>query len=270
MIFEKCTLITCCIVGILTIAGPSVSRATQYPVHQPVPGGIAVIVLQNIQSDDPRARFGRTPILILNRNGVWLGIVGIDLDTALGNYVITVKTAEDQFSLGFSVAPFSYTFDRSAKKPGFPPNRNTTLPWRPELEASFPLMSPVKATHVSQFGTRYANNEDMQPARWIILSGIDAAEVFAPGRGVVADVADIDEINFYLTIDHGMGLQSRLGPLTQLRTAVGESVKRGETLGELGDGTLESRALNWTILLNGVAVNPKLVTDQLVDTLPSD
>jgi hypothetical protein len=265
--FDKRSLITCCIVGLLTIAVSSVSRATQYPVHQPVPGGIAVIVLQNIPGGDPRARFGRTPILVLNRNGVWLGIVGIDLDMALGNYVITVKTAEDQFSLGFSVTPFSYTFERSAKKPGFPPNWNTTVPWRPELEASFPLMSPVKARRASKFGTRYAHDEDVQPVSWAILSGTNAAEVFAPGQGVVVDIVENEEIDFYLTIDHGMGLQSRVGPLMQVRTALGESVKRGETLGELGAG---ARSLNWKVLLNGVAVNPILVTDQLVGTLPAE
>jgi murein DD-endopeptidase MepM/ murein hydrolase activator NlpD len=270
VIFDKTTLINCCIAGLLTIAASSVSRATQYPVHQPVPGGIAVIALQTGRGDDPRARFGRTPILVLNRNGEWLGIVGIDLDTALGNYLITVKTAEEDFSLGFSVTPFSYTFERSAVKPGFPPDRSTTVPWRPELEASFPLMSPVKASRVSQFGMRYANDEDVQPVRWVTLSGIDSVEVFAPGRGVVVDVVDIDETNFYLTIDHGMGLQSQVGPLTQLRTAVDESVKRGETLGELGAETPGAASLNWAVLLNGVAVNPKLVADQLVDTLASD
>lgn len=267
MTFDKRSLITCCIVGLLTTAVSSVSRATQYPVHQPVPGGIAVIALQTGRGENPRARFGRTPILVLNRNGVWLGIVGIDLDMALGNYLITVKTAEEDFSLDFSVTPYSYSFEQGLEKPVFPPDSNPSVPWRPELEASFPLMSPVKAKRASKFGTRYANDEDVQPVSWAILSGTDAAEVFAPGQGVVVDIVENEEIDFYLTIDHGMGLQSRVGPLMQVRTAVGESVKRGETLGELGAG---ARSLNWKVLLNGVAVNPILVTDQLVGTLPAE
>lgn len=267
MTLGKRSLITCCILGLLIIAGSSVSRATQYPVHQPVPGGIAVIALQNGQGENPRARFGRTPILVLNRNGVWLGIVGIDLDTALGNYLITVKTAKEDYSLGFSVTPYSYSFEQGVEKPVFPPDRNPSVPWRPKLEASFPLLSPVKARRASKFGARYGNDEDVQPLKWTTLKGIDSAEVFAPGRGVVVDIVENDEINSYLTIDHGMGLQSRVGPVKQVRTAVGEAVNRGQTLGELGAG---ARSLNWKVLLNGVTVNPILVTDQLVDTLPAE
>jgi len=261
--FDKRTRVACCIVGLLTISGASVSHAQQYPVDQSVPGGVAVIALPSKLSDEPRARFGRTPILVLNRNGVWLGVVGLDLDMALGNYLITVTTAEDEFSLNFAVTPFSYSFEQSAEKPRLPPDRISKFPWRPELDASLPLMNPVKATRMSQFGTRYANDVNVRPVRWAILEGINAIEVFAPGRGVVVDVEEFGESNYYIAIDHGMGLQSRLGPLAQLSPAVGDSVKRGEKLGELEAGASGSRSLYWKVLLNGVAVNPNLVTDQL-------
>ena len=257
------TLAACCAAALVTVASSSTSRAAQYPVNQPVPGGIAVIELEANLNDDPTARFGRTPILMLKRNGVWLGVVGIDLDTPPGNYLVTVNFMDKETSSEFSVMPYSYPLKQDTGEQRAPHDEDAPAPWRPELEASFPLMSPARASHLEQFGTHYADEETVHPATWAVLAGIDSVEVIAPGQGVVTDIAERKEAGIYLTIDHGMGLQSSVGPLKQLRKELGESVERGEPLGALGGVASGSRTLSWKVLLNGVAVNPVLVTDQL-------
>ena len=99
------------------------------------------------------------------------------------------------------------------------------------------------------------------------MSDIEANEVVAPGRGAVVDVMNNDGINYFLTIDHGMGLYSCVGPIRNVVKKTSEPVDRGEVLGELGIDSFRPHTLYWKVLLNGVAVNPELVSDQLKGTV---
>ena len=67
---------------------------------------------------------------------------------------------------------------------------------------------------------------------------------------------------FYVTIDHGMGLYSSVGPIKQLRKENGKAVDRGEVLGKFEYHKTLFRDVYWRTTLNGVAVNPFLFTEQ--------
>lgn len=255
-------LAACALFALLAV-DPSDAAASKYPVHQPVPGGIAVIEIGPDWGEGYEARFGSRPILVLQRNGAWLGVVGIGLDTALGNYLISVKTPDDMSSLGFYVKAHSYPFKEEFSTLGVPGELNPASSWRPGLDASFPLISPVEGTRVEQFGSRHAVGNAAESVNWAVMSDIRSKDVVAPGGGAVADVFNTDGINYFVTIDHGMGLYSCVGPIRNFVLEQGQPVKKGETLGALGIDTVRPHTLYWKVTLNGVAVNPELVSDQL-------
>lgn len=258
----------CALFALLATAGPSGARASDYPRHQPVPGGIAVIELGRAWGEGYEARFGRTPILVLERNGAWLGVVGIGLDTALGNYLISVKSQDEMASIGFYVKPHSYTFKEEFSMLGVPEELNPATTWRPGLDASFPLISPVEGTRVEQFGSRYEVENSAESVDWAVMSDIRSNDVVAPGRGAVAEVFNNDGINYFVTIDHGMGLYSCVGPIRNFALEKGQRVEKGGLLGTLGIDTVRPHTLYWKVTLNGVAVNPELVSDQLDAAVP--
>lgn len=242
----------------------SICHAEPYPKHHPVPGGIAVIGLNIDSKNEVTARFGRTPILTIEDKGSWYGVVGIDLDTAQGNYLITVNTSSaDPITKEFSVSPHGYLLKTKRDHTETPQPLNSPDVWRPELDASFPLLPPVATAKTVPFGTRYAEEKNMGPELWAVFHLMSGQEVVAPGQGVVADIFKAEEEEtFYVTIDHGMGLYSSVGPLKRLRTENGQQVDKGEVVGEFEYDKTVSRSVYWKTALNGVAVNPMLFTDQ--------
>lgn len=252
----------CLLFATVVVAAPAASTL-QYPAHLPVPGGIAVIEIGGAYGADFEARFGRKPILVVERQGVWFAVVGIGLDTPLGNYLISVKSPDSVTSVGFYVKPHSYLFKDQFSELGIPDNPVTSATWRSRLDASFPLISPVRGNLVEQFGSRYQTGQVAKTVEWAVLSDIDGDDVVAPGRGRIADILNIDGINYFVTIDHGMGLLSSIGPVRKIDQESGQQVEKGETLGKLGIDTIRPHTLYWKVSLNGVAVNPDLVSDQL-------
>ena len=248
------------------LGGLSAGYAAQYPVHHPVPGGVAVIKLTVPGAGKLTARFGRKPIMVLNQGGEWYGVVGLDLDAPLGSYVITVRTEEEEIaSQEFAVIPFSYPF-----KTGRPAGRalpvGKPLTWRPELDTDFPLMYPAGSASLEPFGTRYVEGESIVPVRCVMLRVSATVEVTAPGGGAIAELNEYEAGSFYITIDHGMSLHSSIGPITKPRKEQGQAVKKGEVVGEFNPEQTVPTTLNWQVLLNGVNVNPLLFTDGF--TLP--
>lgn len=249
---------------IICIGGLSAGHAAQYPLHHPVPGGVAVIELAVRDGAEFTARFGRKPIMVLKRGGTWYGVVGLDLDAPLGNYLITVRAEEEETTAQeFTVTPFSYPF-----KSGPPASR--TLPpreppvWRPQLDTGFPLLYPASSASVEPFGTRYVEGDNIVPVQCVMLHVPATAEVTAPGGGAIVELNEYQTGSYYLTIDHGMGLHSSIGPITRPRKAQGEAVDQGEVVGEFDPA--ESPSLNWQLSLNGARVNPLLFTEGF--TLP--
>jgi len=64
-------------------------------------------------------------------------------------------------------------------------------------------------------------------------------------------------------LDHGLGVQSLYAHLSSIGTKVGDTVAKGQELGRTGiTGLAGGDHLHFTILLQGVAVNPVEWWDQ--------
>ena len=249
-----------CLLAVVHAAEP---QGVALPTHHPVPGGIAVIRLNVDGEGEPQARYGRTPILVINNDGGWRGIVGIDLDTPLGNYVVTATSSSGETTTGdFSVTPYEYPLKSSGRPNVLPHPLQLPDTWTATLFASFPFVLPAESIRIERFGTLYTDGDDMLPVESAILHVSGDSDVRAPGRGLIAELYEYGEENFFVTIDHGMGLHSALGPIRKPRRKVGDMTERGEVLARFEPRNSISPKLHWRTSLNGVNIDPLLLTQR--------
>lgn len=229
-----------------------------FPPHHPVPGGIVVIRLDVSEPAPPDTKFGRTPVMVMEDPDGWLGIVGIDLDTPLGNYLVTtIDSSGDTGAKDFSIMPYSYPLAAGETIP-FPSEVETSSAWVADFRAEFPFVKPIEAAKDDAFGTRYIEGESIEFARSITLHVPEKREVLAPGAGKVAQIVATEDSGTFVVLDHGMGLYTYLGPLlTGLE--IDAEVDAGEPIGEFVPNAGSSPALHWKTTLNGVAVDPLLL-----------
>lgn len=143
------------------------------------------------------------------------------------------------------------------KKKGFS-NLVEYLEDQKNLMASTPNLRPSKGWVASKFGYR------LSPAtgKKEFHKGIDIANkkgtsVIATADGIITH-ADMKEfLGKLITIDHGHGVVTKYGHLSKVLVKPGDSVKRGDVIGEIGNtGRTKGLYVHYEIRLNGLPVNP--------------
>jgi len=126
------------------------------------------------------------------------------------------------------------------------------------LLASTPSLWPTRGWVTSGFGYRpypFTGNEKMH-------EGIDIATrigtpVVAPADGVVTFVGSEGSFGNLIVIDHGYGISTRFGHLSEIYIRVGKRVRRGDKIAAVGDtGRCTGPHVHYEVRLNGVPVNP--------------
>lgn len=124
--------------------------------------------------------------------------------------------------------------------------------------ASTPAIRPTNGWVSSQFGYRTSPFT----GRRTFHKGLDIANrkntpIVAPADGVVTFAAPKGNMGTMLTIDHGHGIVTRYGHLNKIMIKAGDSVKRGDTIGLMGNsGRSTGPHLHYEVRLNGIPVNP--------------
>ncbi len=91
----------------------------------------------------------------------------------------------------------------------------------------------------------------------IDLASLENSPVPASNSGVVVFVGDVGIYGNMVIIDHGMGLMSLYGHLSEVFVKEGQFVKKGEVIGKTGKtGLALGDHLHFGILLHGYEVNP--------------
>ena len=89
------------------------------------------------------------------------------------------------------------------------------------------------------------------------LASLQQAPVPASNRGIVLYAADLGIYGNCVILDHGLGVLSLYGHLSTMDVKEGETVEKGQVLGRTGiTGLAGGDHLHFTILVNGIAVNP--------------
>lgn len=89
------------------------------------------------------------------------------------------------------------------------------------------------------------------------LASLAQAPVHASNRGLVLWAGFLGIYGNSVVLDHGLGVQSLYGHFSSLQVKEGDAIEKGQELGRTGmTGLAGGDHLHFTMLVNGVAVNP--------------
>ena len=233
------------------------------------PGGVTAVRV---------TAFARTVSAARSDEGGWRALVGIDLDTAPGDYPVLVEadlpsgiTASERRVITVGEKEFPTRLLRVDPKFVTPPRAV-----RPRIEREAALLAtlfatedeaptwpgtfvvPIEGALVSGFGVRSVFNGEPRAAH----GGADFASptgtpVAAPAGGRVVLAADLYFTGGTIVVAHGGGAYSLLAHLSRRDVRKGEAVKRGQVVGAVGaTGRVTGPHLHWTVRLHTARVDP--------------
>ena len=133
---------------------------------------------------------------------------------------------------------------------------------RPEMmwtEAFSQLGNTAVESRFADYRTYFYQGKeiDQQVHLGFDLASLQHAPVPASNRGVVLYANDLGIYGNCVILDHGLGVLSLYGHLSTMDVKEGEAVEKGQVLGRTGvTGLAGGDHLHFTMLVNGVAVNP--------------
>ena len=135
----------------------------------------------------------------------------------------------------------------------------TLLEGRQEQLACTPSILPARGWLTSGFGYRISPfTGTIQMHEGIDIANAIGAPVVAPADGLVVKVGREYGYGKVLAINHGYGILTRYGHLHRAYVKIGQKVKRGDLIGELGNsGRSTGPHLHYEVRINKVAVDPR-------------
>jgi murein DD-endopeptidase MepM/ murein hydrolase activator NlpD len=133
---------------------------------------------------------------------------------------------------------------------------------RPEMlwrEAFSQLGNTAVESRFADYRTYFYQGKeiDQQVHLGFDLASLQQAPVPASNRGIVLFAADLGIYGNCVILDHGLGVLSLYGHLSTMDVKEGQTVEKGQVLGRTGvTGLAGGDHLHFTMLVNGVAVNP--------------
>ncbi|MDT7808733.1 MAG: hypothetical protein QOJ70_2546 [Acidobacteriota bacterium] len=125
--------------------------------------------------------------------------------------------------------------------------------------ARIPSIWPVEGESTDSFGFRGnpfgGGSNEFHPGQDIAAPR--GTPVFAPADGTVVQAGWQNGYGQTIVIDHGNGLTTRYGHLSKLEVGVGQEVKRGDELGEVGStGRSTGPHLHYEVRIDDLPVSP--------------
>lgn len=257
-------------------ASEAVIPPGERPAERRAPGGVVRLPL-GAAAQPPQARLADgTPVLVVGTPAGWTALVGLALDTPLGEAAIGVQHeggAEQR--LPFKVAAYPYREQRLTVAPGHvdlsPDNQARAARERTHLAqviatrstpgpAVLAMQAPVAGPRSSSFGLRRIfNGQPRSPHSGMDIAAGLGTPVHAPLAGVVVDTGDYFFAGRSVWVDHGGGLLSLLCHLSEIGVAPGDKLVAGQVLGRVGaTGRVTGPHLHWSVTLNRASVDPAL------------
>ena len=127
-----------------------------------------------------------------------------------------------------------------------------------------PIIWPADGWISAGYGYRtdpFSGRRDFHPA--VDISTNKGSPVYATGTGRVVSASRNGGYGNLVEIDHGFGLLTRYGHLSEFSVAVGDTVVRGDVIGRVGNtGRATGHHVHYEVWVNGRTLNPrKLLLD---------
>ena len=260
--------------GIAIMVIPSVSFAQSYNY----PGGIIDFEITKESTNLPEVKYGIHDVTVIDNTFSWRIVLGIDLNTIPGVYLIYIKRqTEDSsaYNVKFEVQQQEPRFIDSpidSQKMALYQQNFSDVGFNNTVQPELPLIYPAKGLWADYFGYININPKiDSVDARnYISLTTTELMPVVAPANAIISRIVEIntdrdnnDKKNYTLFLDHGRGLFSIISGVTDITIELGNGVKAGAVLGKVysnGKTNSQPRTLIWQTLLNGAYVNPSILT----------
>jgi len=204
------------------------------------PGGVVELRIDKHSKSLPDVKFGVQEPVIIDHPESWRVFIGLNLDTIPGEYLLYLKRSIDGASsehINFFVEQKSY----------------------PVLEYKKGIEKQVNQIH-SSFSELDTQNQIFLPVSNNIVS------VRSPENALVSKIITDDKDISTVFLDHGRGLFSIIGGLTEISVQTGNGVLSGAVIGKVTpeadfkSATVSTRTLTWQCILNGTYVNPTILT----------
>lgn len=120
---------------------------------------------------------------------------------------------------------------------------------------------PTKGTITSRFGYRDDPfNRGIKPHEGLDIDNVTGTPIKAAGAGVVTFCGNTSGYGLMIVISHGSGYESVYAHLSASDVSVGDSVKKGATIGAMGSsGRSTGSHLHFEVLKNGSHIDPESV-----------
>ncbi len=238
------------------------------PLHDPVPGGVAIVPLAGTE----KVTYAGSQVMLAEHNERPVAVVGIALSTAPGRHYLETSSGR----VGFDVLPKDYdvlqlTIPDKRKVNPYESDMPRIIREREEMDAAFNTFSaadgvdtsfrlPVSGMVSASFGLqRILNDQPRSPHSGLDIAAMEGASVLAPAAGRVIATGDYFFNGTTLLVDHGQGLITMYCHLSAINAARGDVLNRGDILGRVGQtGRVTGPHLHWSVSLNNARVNPGL------------
>jgi murein DD-endopeptidase MepM/ murein hydrolase activator NlpD len=268
-------LARCALLAVICAAPAFANGAFVAPRVSSVPGGVVTFKLAGPAERPPTVSFGDRPVMVVREQNSWLAILGIGLSIEPGEYQLDVAGPGGAQKLPFTVKPKTYSVQQLKVAPSqvnLSPENEARVAGEqkkmraaldsvsPAAPATMRLEQPVPGRRSSSFGLRRVfNGESRNPHSGMDIAAPTGTPVKAPLAGRVMDVGAYFLNGNNVVVDHGLGLLTMYCHLSKIRVEVGQELKRGEVLGDVGaTGRVTGPHLHWAVSLNGAMVDPAL------------
>ena len=238
----------------------------------PRPGGVAMIEVGSAASPAPDVKLGDRSLLLMARDGKWVAVAGIPLDTAPGDLPVTI----DGMERSVSISAHAYREQRITVE-----NQSYVTQSQEQLDRIFSerkiidgvlnsfrdvpvdglsLAAPINGGRSPSFGyRRFFNDQPRSPHKGMDIAGKEGDPVIAPRSAVVAATGDYFFNGNTVLLDHGQGFVTMYCHLSEIAVEKGEAVELGDVIGAVGaTGRVTGPHLHFGTYLNGTAVDPAI------------
>jgi len=276
---KRSTYFTSIVTAVLLFSSNLV--AATLPRSQAFPGGVAVVALTDLGQPQPSVTYLDKKVMVRSNGNQWEAVVGIPLSAKPGIQKLHVVSGEHRFFKEFRVVDKKYETTHITIN-----NKRMVSPTKKDLERHYrekkqiikaihtwsdrdiidtSFVKPVEGRYSSPFGLRRIYNNQKRIRRH---TGLDIAAPVGTTIVVPADGTVIRTGNYFFTgntvfIDHGQGLVTMYCHLSKVAVKQGQTVKKGDYLGDVGmTGRVSGPHLHWAVFLNQFKVDPKLFMAQ--------